>query len=93
MIGDKLKRYAFNVEGMPRQNVTLENEYVEALAFLSPSPTQWLTNTTSQFIKTNGVESITKIVKCSIVAELLNKAKGARKKPRDQSETIKSKSA
>jgi hypothetical protein len=84
MKGEKLKRYAFNVEGMPRQNVTLENDFVQALAFLSPNPTQWLTDTTSQFIKANGVESITKIVKCSIVAELLNAAKSKTKAKRSR---------
>ncbi len=69
-------RISFNVTGnTQRQHISLEPEFIKALELIAPAnSTKWLSETVSNWIATNGVESSTRIVKCSIVNELIERA-------------------
>ena len=70
------KRYAFNIASNPqRQHISLDTEFVTALDFIAPAnQSKWLAETVNQWIATKGTESTTRIVKLSIVNELLKRA-------------------
>jgi hypothetical protein len=70
-------RISFNVTGnTQRQHISLEPEFIKALELIAPANrNQWLSDTVSSWIATNGVESNTRIVKCEIVNELIKLAK------------------
>jgi hypothetical protein len=70
-------RISFNVTGnAQRQHISLEPEFIKALELIAPANrNQWLSDTVSSWIATNGVESSTRIVKCEIVNELIKRAK------------------
>ncbi|MEN9597614.1 MAG: hypothetical protein RL236_2048 [Pseudomonadota bacterium] len=71
-------RISFNVTGnAQRQHISLEPEFIKALELIAPANrNQWLSDTVSRWIAANGVESSTRIVKCEIVNELIELAKG-----------------
>ncbi len=71
-------RISFNVTGnTQRQHISLEPEFIKALELIAPANrNQWLSDTVSSWIAANGVESSTRIVKCEIVNELIERAKG-----------------
>lgn len=75
---NEFKRISFNVTGnTQRQHISLEPEFVKALELIAPAnSTKWLSETVSNWIATNGVESSTRIVKCSIVNELIKRVTG-----------------
>ena len=70
-------RISFNVTGnTKRQHISLEPEFIKALELIAPANrNQWLSDTVSNWIMANGVESSTRIVKCEIVNELIKRAK------------------
>jgi hypothetical protein len=70
------KRISFNVTGnTQRQHISLEPEFLKALELIAPTDsTKWLSDTVSNWIAANGIESSTRIVKCSIVSELVKRA-------------------
>jgi hypothetical protein len=70
-------RISFNVTGnTQRQHISLEPEFIKALELIAhANRNQWLSDTVSSWIATNGIESSTRIVKCEIVNELLKRAK------------------
>ncbi len=70
-------RISFNVTGnTQRQHISLEPEFIKALELIAPANrNQWLSDTVSDYVAKNGVESSTRIVKLSIVNELLKRAK------------------
>ncbi len=74
---NEFKRLSFNVTGnTQRQHISLEPEFIKALELIAPANrNQWLSDTVSDYIAKNGVESSTRIVKLSIVNELLKRAK------------------
>ena len=69
-------RISFNVTGnTQRHHISLESEFIKALELIAPANrNQWLSDTVSSWISTNGVESSTRIVKCEIVNELIKRA-------------------
>ena len=69
-------RISFNVTGnAQRQHISLEPEFIKALELIAPANrNQWLSDTVSNWIVANGVESSTRIVKCEIVNELVKRA-------------------
>ena len=71
-------RISFNVTGnTQRQHISLEPEFIKALELIAPANrNQWLSDTVSRWIAANGVESSTRIVKCEIVNELIERANG-----------------
>ncbi len=70
-------RISFNVTGnTQRQHISLEPEFIKALELIAPANrNQWLSDTVSDYIAKNGVESSTRIVKLSIVNALIERAK------------------
>ena len=70
-------RISFNVTGnTQRQHISLEPEFIKALELIAPTNrNQWLSDTVSSWIAANGVESSTRIVKLSIVNELVKRTK------------------
>jgi len=71
------KRISFNVIGnAQRQHISLEPEFIKALELIAGNnKLQWLSDTVADYIAKNGIESSTRIVKLSIVNELLRRAK------------------
>ena len=69
-------RISFNVTGnTQRQHISLEPEFIKALELIAPANrNQWLSDTVSNWIVANGVESSTRIVKCEIVNELVKRS-------------------
>lgn len=72
---DKLTRISFSVTGnAQRQHISLEPEYMKALELIAPTNrNQWLGDTVADYIAKNGVESSTRIIKCSIVTALIER--------------------
>jgi|GEM_PF-5075133 len=70
-------RISFNVTGnTQRQHISLEPEFIKALELIAPANrNQWLSDTVSDYIAKNGIESSTRIVKLSIVNALIERAK------------------
>ena len=68
---------AFNVTGKTgRQYISLEPEFIKALELIAPTNrNKWLSDTVSDYIVKNGIESTTRIIKSAIVNELLKRAK------------------
>ena len=71
-------RISFNVTGnTQRQHISLEPEFIKALELIAPANrNQWLNDTVSDYVAKNGVESSTRIVKLSIVNELIKRVTG-----------------
>lgn len=71
-------RISFNVTGnTQRQHISLEPEFIKALELIAPANrNQWLSDTVSDYVAKNGVESSTRIVKLSIVNELIKRVTG-----------------
>ena len=72
---------AFSVTGIEgRHNVSLEPEFIRALDLIAPtSRNKWLSECVSDYIAKNGIESTTRIIKSSIVNELVRRATVAKK--------------
>ena len=66
---------AFNVAGIEaRQHISLEPEFIRALDLIAPTNrNQWLADTVADYIAKNGNESTTRIIKLSLVNELLSR--------------------
>ena len=73
---NQFKRISFNVTGnTQRQHISLEPEFIKALELIAPAnKLQWLSDTVSDYIVKNGIESTTRIIKSAIVNELLKRA-------------------
>jgi hypothetical protein len=69
-------RISFNVTGnAQRQHISLEPEFIKALELIAGNnKLQWLSDTVSDYIAKNGIESTTRIIKSAIVNELLKRA-------------------
>ena len=73
---NQFKRISFNVTGnAQRQHISLEPEFIKALELIAPdNKLQWLSDTVSDYIAKNGIESTTRIIKSSIVNALIERA-------------------
>lgn len=73
---NQFKRISFNVTGnTQRQHISLEPEFIKALELIAPdNKLQWLSDTVSDYIAKNGIESTTRIIKSSIVNALIERA-------------------